>query len=122
MKKKVLLVYEVDAERERIAEFLTFEGFEVIKSKLGSDVLNSIETQSCDALVCDSNLPIMTAIEFINIAAHKNIINDNSMLLICIEPNDSETTCLTFNQRFHLINKPVARDEILKHLKTDGFA
>jgi len=65
MKKKVLVVDDVDAHRACIKSFLLLKSFDVADAKDGVEALNKSQTQTFDAVFTDIEMPNMNGLELL---------------------------------------------------------
>ena len=62
---KILLVEDEEYIREEIADWLMFEGFEVVSAENGREGLDLAQTEKPDLILCDVRMPIMNGHEML---------------------------------------------------------
>ena len=118
MKNKALIIGSSKEERQRIAGELAFEGYGADETENGCEIMNHTwNGTGYNFVICDWNLPILNPLELLGLALSKQVINDSTVLFICVEDSETDIYCLNLLNKIHILKKPISVTEILNFLK-----
>jgi DNA-binding NtrC family response regulator len=111
----VLLADDEDTLRRNLAQVLKEEGFDVIACADGSEALQSLKTNTIDALITDLRMPGLTGMELID---HATRLAPGAVVIVITAFGEVETAVAAMKKGAQdYICKPIIFDELIFRLK-----
>lgn len=116
MKGKILLIYNEDAERLRISEALIFEGYEVIPTKNGANLLSLQANTNFSGAVFDSINNLISPIDLLKILSTNGCFTNETKIIFCNNTSETYEINQLDSRSVTMIDKPINILELIQKL------
>lgn len=116
MKKKVLILDDMEMNRHLIKSFLTIKGFEVEVAEDGMEGMNHLKDKSFDLIFSDIEMPNMNGFEFLRrVKTNPKHKNTPVVMLTTLDKQEHKDRAKKLGASHYLV-KPFTREKITEVL------
>ena len=112
----VLIVDDSPDSRSMYAEFLSFEGFDVLEADNGGEAIATARRESPDVVVMDVGLPAIDGIEATKILRADPVTKDLLILALSGHGREVEKRALDAGANRY-VRKPCVPNDLVEHLR-----
>lgn len=114
----ILIVDDVNSERELMSGYLEEDGYFVIQATSGKEALDKVLSQKPDLVITDLVMPDMNGLELCR-AIRKNPETEKLPIIACTSKNQELDRMWGLKQGLNLyLTKPYTREEVTRSVKS----